>query len=77
MLDKNLQTLRTKDIPGENVSTVVSYLKGALMILNNCDKLRTDTIGLLEDTICLAECNESIEFMSIVYIKHKIKNDCD
>ena len=30
LLTKNLQTLRLKDIPDENVSTIVSYLKGGI-----------------------------------------------
>ena len=32
-LTENLQSLRMKDVAGENIETVVSYLKGALMLL--------------------------------------------
>ena len=34
-LTENLQSLRMKDVAGENVETVVSYLKRALMLLSN------------------------------------------
>ena len=33
VLTENLQNVRMKDIRGENVSTIVSYLKGALLLL--------------------------------------------
>ena len=42
-LVQSLQTLRMKDIEGENVRTAVSYLKGALLLLKNCAELPTDT----------------------------------
>ena len=32
-LTQSLQTLHLKDVPGENVFTAVSYLKGALLLL--------------------------------------------
>ena len=32
-LTQSLQTLRLKDVPGENVCNAVSYLKGALLLL--------------------------------------------
>jgi hypothetical protein len=48
-LTENLQVLRLKDFPGENVETTVSYLKGALMLLSNCGKMPNDIIGLLKD----------------------------
>ena len=35
LLTESLQNLRIKDVPGENVGTVVSYLKGALVLLQN------------------------------------------
>jgi len=31
-LVQSVQVLRMKDVPGENVSTVVSYLKGAVLL---------------------------------------------
>ena len=64
-----------KDVAGENVRTMVSYLKGALILLQNCDGFPTDTIVLLKNIMCSAECNELSEFMKIVYINHKQKTD--
>ena len=48
-LTGGLQNLRMKDVPGENVGTVVSYLKGALLLLQNCAAIPTDAMGLLND----------------------------
>ena len=56
-LTQNLQSLRMKDVPGENVGVVVSYLKGALLLLGNCGKIPTDVMGLLNDTFCSAVMN--------------------
>ena len=42
-LVQSLQSLRMKDIEGGNVATVVSYLKGALLLLKNCADSPTDT----------------------------------
>ena len=72
-LTQSLQTLRLKDIPGENVCTAVSYLKGALMLLHNCTGLPTDTMGLLNDTMGLADCEDFTGFMNSVYFDHKRK----
>jgi len=74
-LTQFLQTLRMKDVAGENVRTVVSYLKRSLMILQNCGGLPTDIMGLLDEIMCSAECNELSEFMKIVYVNHKRKTD--
>jgi len=46
-ITQRLQTLRLKDVPDENVGTLVSYLKGALMLLQNCSDLPIDTVGLI------------------------------
>ena len=34
-ITQSLQKLRLKDVPGENVCTAVSYLKGALLLLHH------------------------------------------
>ena len=47
-----------KDIPGENIDTVVSYLKMSLLILKNCSELPTDIIGLLNDIMYSADCTD-------------------
>ena len=60
-----------KDVPGENVGTVVRFLKGAFMLIQNCVTLLTDTIGLMNDTMCSADCNEFKVFMQSVYFNHK------
>ena len=50
-LIQNLQVLRMKDAPKENVGTVVSFLKGALMLIQNCAMLLTDNIALMNNTM--------------------------
>ena len=45
------KTLRLKDVPGENVCTAVRYLKGVLLLLQNCSGLLTDTMDLLNNTM--------------------------
>jgi len=72
-LTTSLQTLRLKDAPGENVCTVVSYLKRALMLLKNSSELPTDTMGLLNDIMISADCDEFSGFMNSVYYDHKGK----
>ena len=57
-LTEGIQKIRTKDIPGENIGTLVSYLIGSLLLLKNCAELPTDIIGLLNDIMCSAECND-------------------
>ena len=69
-LTQLLQNLRLKD-----VITVVSYLKGVLMLLQKCGELSTDTIGLLNGIICSVDCTEFGEFMRITYVNHERKTD--
>ena len=44
-LTEALQNLRMKDVPGE---------KGALLLLQNCSAIPTDTMGLLNDVMVSA-----------------------
>ena len=39
-LTQILQTLLIKDVPDENISTIASYLKGAMLLLKNCTCLQ-------------------------------------
>jgi len=61
-LTQNLQNLRMKDLLGENVGTIVSYLEGALLLLENFNRLSTDTVRLLNDTFYLTECDKFTNF---------------
>ena len=38
-----------KEIPGENVDTLISYLKESILLLKNCVELPTYIIELLND----------------------------
>jgi len=71
LLMQNLQTLRMKDVPGENVGTIVSYLKGALSLLGNCNKIPTDVMEVLNDTFCSAACDDFTDYMKAIYFSHK------
>jgi len=44
------------------------------MLLQNYSELLTDTIGLLNDIMILAYCDEFSGFMNSVYYDHKRKN---
>jgi len=66
-LMQSLQHLRLVDVPGKHVGTVVSYLKGSLMMLQNCDEVPTDTLGLLNKVVCSADCGEFSEYMKSMY----------
>jgi len=72
-LTQSLQTLCLKKVPGKNICTAPSYLKGALLLLNNCSELPTDTMGLLNGTMELVDCDEFSGFMRSVYFDHKRK----
>ena len=50
-LIQNLQVLRMKEAPEENVGTVVSFLKGVLVLIQNCATLLTGTIALMNNTM--------------------------
>ena len=58
-----------KDIEGENVGTVVSYLKGALLLLKNCTELLTDTHGILSDIMTSATNEDFCGYIEIIYYK--------
>ena len=64
-----------KDVPGENVGLIGSYLKGALLLLGNYGKLPTDIIGLLNDTFCSAGCEEFTDYVKAIHFAHKRKLD--
>ena len=70
-LTEALQTLRMKDVAGENMSTIVSYLKGALLLLQNCGAIPTDIMGLLNDVMVSADCKEFTSYMKSIYFASK------
>ena len=71
LLTQNLQTLRMKDVPGNNVETISSYLKGVLLILSNCNKMPTNVMRLLNNTFCSVACDNFTDFMKNMYFSHK------
>ena len=73
-LTEGLQNLRMKDVPGENVGTVVSYLKGALLLLQNCGAIPTDAMGLLNDVMSSADCKDFTDYMKSIYFASKRTN---
>ena len=50
-LTQSLQFFRLTDIPSKNIGTVVSYIKGALMLLQKYDAVPTYTMVLLNKTM--------------------------
>ena len=70
-LIESLQNLQMKDMLGEVVGTVVSYLKGALLLLQNCAAISTNTIGLLNDVMSLTDCQEFTAYMQSIYFALK------
>lgn len=70
-LTEALQNLRMKDVLGENVGTVVSYMKGALLLLQNCSAILTDGIVLLNDVMVSADCDVFTAYMKSIYFASK------
>jgi len=71
-LAQSLQDLRMKDVPGENVGTVVSYLnKGALLLLQNCSAVPTDTMDLLNNVMSSTDCQDFTNCMKSIYFVSK------
>jgi len=55
------------------MGTIVSYLKGALLLLSNCKKISMDAMGLLNGRFCSTVCDNFTYFMKNVYIIHNQK----
>ena len=54
-LTQSLQTIRMKVVAGENVGTIISYLKGSIMLLQHFSEHPTNMIGLLNTIMCSAD----------------------
>ena len=74
LLTESMQNLWMKDVAGENMGTVVNYLIGALVLLQNCAAIPTDTMGLLNDAMVSADCNEFTRYMTSIYFASKREN---
>ena len=66
-LTHNLQTLRIKDVLGENVRMIISYLKGVLLLLGNCQRMSTGVKGLLNNTFYSPVSDYFTDYMSAIY----------
>ncbi len=73
-LTEGLQKLRIKDVPGGKVGTMVSYLKGALLLLQNCAAIPTETMGLLNNVMSFADCKDFTDYMNSIYFSSKRTN---
>lgn len=70
-LTESLQSLRLKDVPGENDGTAVRYLKGTLFLFQNCSAVPTDTMGRLNDVMTSMDCEEFTGYMKSIYFASK------
>lgn len=56
-LIQNLQVLRMKNVPRENMGMVEKILKESLIFIQKCKVTLTDIIGLMNSTMCSAYCD--------------------
>jgi len=68
-----IKKVQVKDIPGENVDTIIIYLKGVVMLLDNRNILPTDVMGMLNDVMSSADSKVFSEYMQSIYFAHKRK----
>ena len=66
-LTEALQNIRITEVPGENVRTVVSYVKGALLLLQNCVAVPTETMGIINNVMISAKYDEFTDYMTSIY----------
>ena len=71
VLTENLQTFWMKDVSGEIVKTVVSYLKGALILLLNYGKVPMCGLGILRNIFYSVEYDGITIFMGSTHFEHK------
>ena len=71
LIDKSIQRLRMKDITGENVGTLVSYLKGVLLLIENCANMPIYMLGLLNDIMMLATNIKYCIYMMSMYYEYQ------
>ena len=74
LLIEALHNLRMKDILGENMETAVSYVKVFLLLLQNFPALPTNTMGLLNNGMVSAGCDDFTNYMKIIYFASKLSN---
>ena len=72
-MTQSLEILRLKDAPKKKGLTAVSYLKEALVLLQNCDAIPTNTMELINDIMTSADCDEFTEYMKSIYFASKRK----
>ena len=72
-MTEQIKNVRMKDISGEHVGTIVIYLKGVILLLDNCNSLPTDVLGLLNDFMISADSQVFLEYMQSIYFSHKQK----
>ena len=63
-----------KDVPGENVAKVVSYLEGALLLLQNCAAIPMDIMGLLNNVMVSADYNNFTGYITSIYFASKCES---
>lgn len=53
----------------------MSHLEGALILLQNCGGLPTDTMDLLNSITGSADCSKFRDFVKMMCVNHKRKTD--
>ena len=59
------------DVPDETSGTAVSCLKGDCLLLQNCNTVRTDKPGLMNDVMKPADCADFSDYMKNIYYTAK------
>jgi len=55
-----------KDVPGENVGTVISYLKETLLLFQNFAAIPTYAMEILNDVMSSADCSKFTDYMQSI-----------
>ena len=69
-LPQCIQILQLNNIPGENTETATSYLKGTFILLQTCNEILTDTMKVLNTSMCSTKCDKFSGIARSVYYKH-------
>lgn len=69
---KQLEKLCLKDIDGENVTQVSSWIRGALIYLKNNQALPSDTVYLITQILKTCPSDEFKKFIGTIYTNHRI-----
>jgi uncharacterized protein YacL (UPF0231 family) len=68
-----LENIKLKDVDGENVSILASWIRGATLYLKNNNSLPSDIFYIIKESLRACSTDQFVKYIDTIYTNHQLK----